>query len=111
MKNASLAPVIIFAFNRLESLKNTVASVLKNAEVGESDLFVFVDGARDNKEGEKEKVFAVQEYVKTITGFKSLHFTFSEKNKGLGASIIEGTTQTIIVISIFSYLILIKINC
>lgn len=89
------SPIILFAFNRLDSLKNTVASVLQNKEAAESDLFVFVDGAREHKEREKQLVFSVQEYVKTITGFKSLTYTFSEKNKGLGPSIISGVTEVI----------------
>lgn len=89
------APIIIFAFNRLESLKNMVSSLLKNTESADSDLFVFVDGARQYKEGEVENVKNVQEYVKSITGFKSLHYIFSEKNKGLGPSIITGVTEII----------------
>lgn len=89
------SPIIIFAFNRLNALKNTVASVLQNSEAAESDLFVFVDGAREHKVGEKEQVQAVQKYVKTITGFKSLTYTFSESNKGLGPSIIAGVTEII----------------
>jgi len=89
------APIIIFAFNRLESLKVTVDSVLHNSEAAESDLFVFVDGARPHKEGEKEKVYAIQEYVKTISGFKSTHYYFSDRNKGLANSIISGTTKVI----------------
>lgn len=87
------APVIIFAFNRLELLKQTVASLLRNPEAAESNLFLFVDGARPQREGENEKVLAVQEYVKTISGFKSVHFTFAEENKGLGHSIISGVTE------------------
>lgn len=83
------APIIIFAFNRLEPLKATVSSVLRNTEAAESDLFVFVDGARHGKEGEAEKVKAVQEYVKAIVGFKSVTVHFSEVNKGLGPSIIS----------------------
>ena len=89
------APIAVFAFNRLESLKNTIASLLANTESAESDLFVFVDGARETMESEKEKVLAVQEYVKTITGFKNLYYTFSEENKGLGSSIIAGVTEVI----------------
>ena len=89
------APIIIFAFNRLEPLKATVTSVLQNSEASESDLYVFVDGARPNIEGEAEKVNAVQDYVKTISGFKSITVRFSETNKGLGPSIIAGVTEVI----------------
>lgn len=93
--NSRFAPIIIFAFNRLEPLKATVASVLRNTEAAESDLYVFVDGARSNKEGEAEKVKAVQDYVKTISGFKNVNLCFSEANRGLGPSIIAGVTGVI----------------
>ena len=67
------APIIIFAFNRLETLKRCVASLQKNTEAKNSDLFVFADGARPNIQGEQEKIKPVREYIKTITGFRSLH--------------------------------------
>lgn len=91
----SLAPIIVFAFNRPEALKNTIYSLLQNEEVKDSDLYVFVDGARSNKAGEAEKVQAVHDIVKRITGFKSIHYAFNESNKGLANSIIQGTTRII----------------
>ena len=90
-----LAPIILFAFNRLDSLKNTIQSLSQNEESQNSDLYVFVDGARLGKPGEDEKVKAVQEYVKRIKGFKSLNYTFCDRNKGLGNSIIQGVSQVI----------------
>ena len=89
------APIVIFAFNRLESLKKCVAALLDNSEAAETDLIVYVDGARLNKTGEDEKVAAVREYVKSITGFKSLTYHFSEVNKKLGPSIIAGVTEVV----------------
>lgn len=89
------APIVIFAFNRLEPLERCVASLKMNAESTASDLIVFVDGPRKNKEGEEEKVVAVREYVKRITGFKSLTYHFSEENNKLGPSIIAGVTEVI----------------
>lgn len=89
------APIILFAFNRLESLKRCVASLLENSEAADTDLIVFVDGARPNKEGEAEKVAAVREYIKSITGFKSKTYHFSEVNKKLGPSIIAGVTEVV----------------
>ncbi len=43
--------------------------------------------------GEKDKVQAVRDYVKTITGFKEVHTECSEDNKGLANSIIGGATK------------------
>lgn len=90
-----LAPIIIFAFNRLDSLKQTVQSLLKNEEAKDSALYVFVDGARSHKKGEADKVKAVQKYVHSIRGFKSVSYTFSNENKGLAKSVIDGTTEII----------------
>lgn len=89
------APIVVFAFNRLDALKSTISSLLRNDEAKSSDLFVFVDGARVGKVGEKELVENVREYVKEISGFKSVRYFFSEENKGLAQSIIGGTTQII----------------
>ena len=50
------APIVVFAFNRLESLKTCIASLLHNKEAAESDLIVFVDGPRANKKDEAAKV-------------------------------------------------------
>ena len=71
----------------------TVESLLLNSEAKDSELFVFVDGPRDHVPTDRDRVLAVQEYVKTIQGFKQLTYTFAEKNKGLGASVIAGVTQ------------------
>ena len=52
------APIVVFGFNRPDALKNTIASLLRNEEAKDSDLFVFVDGPREGKVEEKEKVEA-----------------------------------------------------
>lgn len=89
------APIVVFGFNRPDALKNTISSLLRNKEAKDSDLFVYVDGPRIGKEGEREKVEEVKEYVKSISGFKSLRYTFAEKNKGLADSIIGGVSEVI----------------
>lgn len=89
------APIIIFAFNRLQPLKACLKALQANTESKDSDLIVFVDGPRSHKSGEAEKVEAVRDFVKTIKGFKSLTYHFSERNKGLGPSIISGVTDVI----------------
>lgn len=87
------APIVVFAFNRLDSLHSTIESLLTNTEAKDSHLFVFVDGPRKEKESEQEKVEQVQEYVKSICGFKTTTYSFHEVNKGLGPSIIEGVSK------------------
>lgn len=91
----SLAPIIVFAFNRLDCLKATIKSILLNEEAKDSDLFVFVDGPRKHKVGEEEKVIEVRNFVSSIKGFKSVSPFFSENNNGLGPSIINGVSKVI----------------
>ena len=90
-----LAPIIIFAFNRLESLKATVQSLLCNDEAADSPLYIFVDGPRVNHEGEAEKVAAVRKFAQQVVGFKSVICQFSNTNQGLGPSIIAGVSKVI----------------
>lgn len=89
------APIVLFAFNRLDAVRRTVESLLMNSEAADSELFVFVDGPRNHVPADADKVLAVQEYVKTLQGFRQITHIFSEKNKGLGPSVIAGVTQVI----------------
>ena len=89
------APVVVFAFNRPDLLKSCVASLLANEEAAASDLYVFVDGPRPEHPADQGQVDAVREYVKTISGFRSLHYQFAERNRGLAPSVISGITAVI----------------
>lgn len=89
------SPIVVFGFNRPEALRNTISSLLRNEEAKHSDLYLFVDGPREGNASDKEKVEAVQQYVKTIEGFKSVRYKFSERNKGLANSIIGGVSEII----------------
>lgn len=89
------APIVIFAFNRIDTLKACIDSLKANPLFKDSDLFVYVDGPRDGKPGEKEKVEAVRQYVKSIDGSKSLTWHISDNNKGLATSIIKGVTNIV----------------
>lgn len=88
-------PVILFAFNRPEGLKAIIESLLQNEEAKHSVLYVFVDGPRFQRKGEVENVEKVRDYVKSITGFKEVHYKFALQNKGLGNSVIKGVTEVI----------------
>ena len=89
------APIVIFEFNRLDSLKGCIDSLLTNNEAKESNLIVYVDGPRTFIKGESEKVDEVREFVRGIKGFKSLETHFALDNKRLGPSIITGVTDVI----------------
>lgn len=86
-----LAPVLLFAFKRLETLKRTVMELANNYLASESELYVFSDEGDNTVD--RERVKQVREYLSTISGFKSIYIVHATENKGLANSIISGTTE------------------
>lgn len=89
----SLAPIVLFTFNRLDHTKKTIDALKENILAKESELFIFSDGARNSEE--RIKVNLLREYLKSINGFKAINIIESEKNKGLAKSVISGVTDII----------------
>ena len=87
------APIALIVYNRLTNTKETVNALSKNMLAKESDLTIFSDGPKADKD--IEKVNEVRNYLKTITGFKSITIIESAVNKGLAASIISGVTEIV----------------
>lgn len=90
----NLAPIILFTYKRLDTLKQTVETLQRNYLAKDSELIIYSDGAKDARG--KEAVEAVREYLKTIVGFKSVVLHLSDCNKGLAESIISGISEVMI---------------
>jgi glycosyltransferase involved in cell wall biosynthesis len=89
----SLAPILLFVYNRLDTLKQTVQSLQQNELASESSLYIFSDAPKS--ETQKEMVGEVRNFSKNISGFKSIKVIEAEKNLGLANSIIFGVTKMI----------------
>ena len=87
----TLAPIVLFVYNRPAHTRRTVEALQKNELAGESDLFVFSDAPKTIEAA--EAVREVREYVKTISGFRSVSIVERHKNWGLANSIIDGVTR------------------
>jgi len=87
------SPIALFAYNRLYHLKKTVHSLLMNPESAYSDLFIFSDFPKSNKE--ESNVRSVRIFLKEIKGFKSVNIVEREFNFGLAKSIIDGVTEVL----------------
>ncbi len=87
------APIVLFVYNRIWHTQQTVEALKQNLLAQESDLFIFSDGFKD--ESDKIKVEEVRNYIKTVTGFKSINIIEREKNLGLADSIISGVTELV----------------
>lgn len=86
-----LAPVVVFAYKRKNELVEAISSLKSCRLADQTDLFIFSDGAKGEKD--KEKVLQVREFIRSIIGFKSVTYFFSKNNKGLGNSIIQGVSK------------------
>lgn len=89
----SLAPIALFVYNRIDTLKQTVEALQKNYLAPESELIIFSDAGKDQKD--QLSVQVVREYLKTIVGFKTIIIHEAAYNKGLATSIIEGVTMVL----------------
>jgi glycosyltransferase involved in cell wall biosynthesis len=89
-----LAPIALFVYNRLWHTKKTIDALQKNTLAPDSDLIIFSDGPKDTPES-RESVAALRDYLKTVSGFKSVKIVVREKNYGLGKSIVAGISEII----------------
>jgi len=93
MSSIDLAPVALFAFNRPEHTRKTLAAIASNSLASATDLFVFVDGPRTEEDIAKiREVCAIAGAVKS---FRSLTIIRQDVNKGLAQSIIEGINRVL----------------
>lgn len=110
------AAIALFVYNRPWHTKQAIEALQKNKLAKESDLIIFSDGPKgEGREsvvanqisavgGQKTdhrqpitdyRIQEVREYIRTITGFKSLRIVERERNLGLANSIISGVTEVV----------------
>jgi hypothetical protein len=87
------APIILFVYNRLDTLIRCVRSLQQNPLAAASDLFIFSDHPRTEKDA--YAVAAVREYIRTITGFRKVNLREAPQNMGLARSVIKGVTTIV----------------
>lgn len=84
-----LAPIVIFAFNRPDSLANLLGDLDRDPLFRQSDKYIYVDGCRNAADEEKQKS------VVEIAKGSGAVVTVSDHNKGLGTSIISGVSDVV----------------
>ncbi len=89
----SFTPIVLFAYARLDHLRQTVDSLQTNRESGSTPLYVYCDGPRH--ESHKAQTDAVRAYVDSIDGFASITRVYRDKNLGLAKSIISGVSEVL----------------
>ena len=96
MKNNTLAPIILFVYNRPWHTKQTLDALAKNELAKESVLYIYADGAKANAtEEDLQKIKEVREVISTFKGCKEIHIIVREKNWGLADNVIDGVTKIV----------------
>lgn len=93
LESRSLAPVILFTYNRPVHTKKTVESLMNNVLSERTDLIVFSDGAKC-----EEDIVAINDiraYIKKCKGFRAIKLVSRDNNIGLAKNIIDGVTEII----------------
>jgi glycosyltransferase involved in cell wall biosynthesis len=81
----------LFVYKRDWHTRQTVQSLLENKLSAESELHIFSDGPKNEKDfGAVQKV---REYINTIIGFSKVFVYESKKNFGLASSVINGVSK------------------
>ncbi|MCR9015467.1 glycosyltransferase [Aquiflexum gelatinilyticum] len=89
MSNPS--PICLFVYKRLLETKLTIQALEKNHLAKESELYIFSDGPKNEKD--IQQVEEVRNYIKEVVGFKKVVINISNENKGLAKSIINGVSS------------------
>jgi hypothetical protein len=87
------APIALFVYNRPWHTQQTIEALKQNHLAGQSDLIIFSDGPKSEKG--VEKVTQVREFIRSITGFRTVEIHESTVNKGLAGSVISGVTKVL----------------
>src|SRR3972149_7974510 len=87
------APIALFVYKRIENTKQLIESLLKNDLAKDSDIFIFSDSAKNEKD--YKEVEKVRGYLRQISRFKKIEIINRKKNLGLANSIISGASEVV----------------
>lgn len=90
----NIAPVALFTYCRPEHTRKVLQALCENEEAKESELFIFIDGPKDEANLELiEKINQVKAVCSEKQWCKKVEIINSPVNKGLAKSITEGVRR------------------
>jgi len=88
-----LAPIVLFVYNRPWHTRQTIIALQQNELANDSDLIIYADGPKDVHD--KKITQEVNDYIRTIEGFKSVRIIKRDNNLGLAQNIIDGVSTIV----------------
>jgi len=92
----TLAPIVLFVYNRPEHTRKTLEALQRNDFASESVLYIYADGAKENAADRQiQAITATRAVIKEQKWCGEVHIIESVHNKGLAASITKGVTHVV----------------
>lgn len=92
----SLAPIVLFAYNRPDLTRQTLRCLSANSESKDSILYIFCDGPKPNAtEQQREAILRTRAVLREQAWCGTQYIAESDTNKGLAASVIAGISQVL----------------
>lgn len=93
---SSLAPIVLFVYNRPWHTRQVLNSLKANHLASQSILYVFSDGEKQEATSEdRANILAIKQLLLEDKWCKAVTIIHREKNYGLAANVIEGITYVI----------------
>ena len=86
----SLAPILVFVYNRPEHTKNLLESLERCTELKKSKIYFFSDFYKAGNEKEKINVLRVRKIIKKFSEKHKAKIIYNKINKGLYNNVING---------------------
>jgi len=92
----SLAPIVLFVYNRPKHTQRTLEALAANQLAGESTLYIYSDGPKKDASAETlANINLTREIIKSKKWCKEVIVFESPVNRGLANSVINGVTETV----------------
>lgn len=92
----SLAPIVLFVYNRPKHTEQTLKALMNNDLSKESILYIYADGPKaDASEDDLERIKEVRNLIKAQQWCGTVHVIESDHNKGLADSIVKGVSDVV----------------
>lgn len=92
----SLAPIVLFVYNRPYHTLQTLEALSNNALADKSVLYIYADGAKEKATKEDvDKIKETREIIRSKKWCENVYIIESETNKGLAKSVMEGVSTIV----------------
>ena len=92
----TLAPIIVFCYNRPEHLEQTLDALSRNELADQSTLYIYSDGPKDGASNDmRQKIADVRQVARKRQWCKEVYIVEAEQNKGLAANVVDSVTEIV----------------